>query len=241
MLSAVVITKNEEQNVAACLESLKFADEIVVVDSGSADRTVELARRAGARVETRAFDNFAAQKNFAVRLASGDWIISVDADERVSAELAAEIRKKIMDKDTFNAYHIRRRTNLFGRDFRFSGLQHDAPIRLFRKSGASFENAVHEIVRHDGRAGTLGSTLEHRSFQTLRDYWRRLEQYTAIEAAQSPKRELTASGLLLKPFGRFCQIYFMGQGFRDGIEGFIYAVLSGYYEFVRWIKQARLQ
>lgn len=233
-LSAVVITLNEEKRIERCLRSLAFADEIVVVDSGSTDRTRDIARGLGAKVFERRFDDFSSQKNFAVSCASGEWIFSVDADETVSPVLAAEVRKR-MDESAFAAYAVQRRTRLFGREFRYSGLQEDKPIRLFLKSKARFKNAVHEVVEVDGKTGLLKETLAHESFQTVGEHWRRLQHYTDLESLQggcAPGR----MRMLVRPVGRFLSLYIGRQGFRDGREGFVYAVLSGYYEFVRWAK-----
>ncbi len=236
MLSAVVITKNEEKNIKMCLGALSFADEIVVVDSGSSDCTIELARHFTSKVMTRTFDNFASQKNFAVSQASGDWIFSVDADEVVSTALADEIKSKIKKKD-IAAYRVRRKTNFFGRDFKASGLQSDAPVRLFQKNLASFQNPVHEIVLVKGEIHELRETLSHRSFQTIGEHLKKLQLYTSIEAKQCPLKN-TVRGLdWLRPLARFWSIYIWRAGFRDGLEGFLYAVLSSYYEFVRWIKK----
>ena len=146
-LSAVLITRNEEKNIEMCLKSVLLADEVIVVDSGSSDRTPELARALAARVVSRPFDDFASQKNYAAGLAAGEWILSVDADERVGAALKNEILGVIGKEDAVDAYRIRRRTNFFGRDFKAGGLQEDAPARLFRRGRARFVNPVHEIGR----------------------------------------------------------------------------------------------
>ena len=233
-LSAVVIALNEEKNLPACLEGLGFADEIVVVDSGSIDRTLETARGYTGKVFKRAFDDFSSQKNFALSKASGDWVLSIDADERVSRMLADEILAAI-GQDSFEAYEIQRLTRLFGRVFRYSGLQSDRPVRLFKKDRGSFEGRVHERVHVRGRIGRLHQPLEHASFQTLEEYMRRLEQYTALEPAGVNGRP----GLLdyvARPGYRFCSMYFWKQGFRDGREGAMYCALSAFYEFVKCAK-----
>lgn len=238
-LSAVLIVKNEEKNIEACLRSVAFAGEAVVVDSGSTDHTMELARAHAAKVVSRPFDDFSSQKNFAVSQASGEWVFSIDADERVPEELRDEILRVAADPGSAAAFAVRRRTNLFGRVFRASGLQDDAPVRLFRRGKGVFVNPVHEVVRVDGRIGRLKHPLDHRSFQTLGEYWAKLQHYTEVEARQSvgsfPRgRFRTFFG---RPFYRFFSIYVLKQGFRDGFEGWVYAVLSGYYEWLRWMKR----
>ena len=234
-ISVVLITLNEEINIQRCLSSLSFANEIIVVDGGSNDRTVEFSNFFKAQVFKRDFDDFASQKNYAIEKASGDWVFSIDADECVSQKLADEIQKTVDAQHSLSAYSVRRKTRLFGRVFCFSGLQSDRPIRLFRKGKASFEGIVHEVLKVEGSTGSLKEPLEHNSFQTLHSYWRRLEIYTSLEARKDAVTP-TSSKLLSKPFLRFLSIYGLKQGFRDGIEGFIYAVLSSYYEFVRWAK-----
>jgi glycosyltransferase involved in cell wall biosynthesis len=236
-LSAVVIAKDEEKNIARCLSSLRFADEVVLVDSGSADRTAEIAKAHADKVRHRAFDNFSAQKNFAAAEASGEWVLSVDADEVVTPALAGEIRRIVESPDGCAAYAVRRRTRLFGRWFRFGGMQTDRPVRLFRKGSARFVGSVHERVSVDGRTGLLKQTLEHTSFQTLREYFRRLELYTALESAREDAPAPRASHFFARPVYRFVSVYLVKQAFRDGVEGFFYGVLSAYYEFIRWAKR----
>ncbi len=235
-ISAVIIAKNEEKNIAACLESVRFADEAVVVDSGSSDRTMEIARAAGAKVLSRSFDDFASQKNFAASQASHEWIFSIDADERVSPELKEEILRVTRDPQAKAAYAVLRRTNLFGREFKASGLQDDAPVRLFRRGKAVFANPVHEVLRVEGGVGRLRTPLKHASFQTVHEHLEKLQFYTGIEAARSAERAGGAGRFFWRPLGRFFSIYVLKQGFRDGREGFFYAVLSSYYEWVRWMK-----
>ncbi|MGH7197670.1 MAG: glycosyltransferase family 2 protein [Candidatus Omnitrophota bacterium] len=235
-LSAVVIACDEEKNIGPCLSSLAFADEIVVVDSGSSDRTIERARAFTDKVYRRDFDNFSAQKNFAVGKTSFDWVLSVDADERVTPALAGEIRETVSDSPAFAAYAVKRRTALFGKTFGFSGLQDDKPVRLFKKEAARFERPVHEVLKVDGPTGLLKNTLEHASFQSFRDYMRRLQLYTTLDGERngSPERRFR---FFLRPFYRFLSLYVGKQGFRDGREGFFYGVLSAYYEFIRLAKR----
>ncbi len=248
-ISAVIIVKNGASTIARAVRSAAFCDECIVVDSGSSDGTADIARAAGAAVTARPFDDFASQKNFAVSRASGDWVLSLDADETVAPELAEEIRAVLQRGDRTAAYAIRRKTRLFGKVMRFGGLQHDAPTRLFKKSKARFEGIVHERVLVDGPVGRLRNTLEHASFQTVGEYWDRLQRYTTLEAQQAleadrasaagpaaPARSGGAGKYFFRPAGRFFKMYFLQQGFRDGAEGFVFAALSAYYEFVKWCK-----
>ncbi len=235
-LSAFVITLNEEKNIERCLRSLSFADEIIVLDGGSRDATVSLAKRFTEKVFERKFDDFASQKNAALGRVSGVWALSVDADEEVSPGLSAEIRRIVGSGAKENAFRIRRRTRLFGKDFRFSGLQDDRPARLFRKGRVLFEGPVHERPIIEGNTGILKNELSHFSFQTIGEHLRRLQLYTSLEPAPSPGRKSGFFDMGVRPLARFFSLYFFKQGFRDGTEGWIYCVLSGYYEFIRRVK-----
>ncbi len=234
-LSAVMIVKNEAHQIGECLDALRFADETVVLDGGSTDRTAAVSAEHGAKVFSRAFDDFSSQRNHAASLAVGDWILMIDADERVSEALAAEIRRTI-EAPSVDAYRILRRTRLFSRVFRFSGLQNDRPVRLFRRGTAEFKGEVHEVLEPHGPVGDLKEPLTHLSFQIVSEHRRRLEQYTNLEARRAGARQVGFGDLWLRPAGRFVRIYFGQQGFRDGFEGFAFAALSAYYEFVRWAK-----
>lgn len=236
-LSAVLIVKNAEATLDRTLVSAAFCDEIVVLlDAGSSDRSRAIAESRGARVHTRTFDDFAAQKNHAVSLARNEWVLSLDADEQVTPELAAEIQRLIGSaasaSSAASAYRIRRRTYFLNRLLRFGGHQSDRPVRLFRRSAARFEGRVHEEVRVKGSTRDLTAPLLHFTTASAREYFRKLNHYTDLEA-----QALQAGGSLFwKPTGRFVQKYLAQLGFLDGWAGFVYAVLSGYYEFVRQAK-----
>ncbi len=248
-LTAVLIAKNAEATLERTLASVAFCDEIVVLDSGSSDRTAAIAALHGARVHLRTFDSFAAQKNHAVSLASHDWILSIDADEAVTPELAAEIRRVLADgpdaADTGVAagYRIPRRTFFMGQALRFGGHQSDRPVRFFRRSAGSFAGKIHEEVRVEGRVDRLRSPLLHYTTLTAKDYLRKLNHYTDLEVESLRDRSQDGgqgagrrSDIWLRPIARFGQKYFLQLGLADGWAGFVYAFLSGYYEFVRLAK-----
>ena len=241
-LSAILITHNEEKNIRECLEGLLLCDEIVVTDSGSSDRTVEIARSMKAKVFHHAFSNFSAQKNFAIEQSSGDWVLLVDADERVDPLLREEIKDAIR-KAQVPAFYLRRKNILFGRWMRFGGNQNDLQLRLVRKELARFEGAVHERVHWDGPTQVLKNQLLHCSTASVSDYFKKLIQYTGIEAGMLHSHQAASdgSGMKLRPLAVFFDRFFLKRGFLDGWEGFLFCLLSGYYEFVKRARCWELQ
>ncbi|HWN49770.1 MAG TPA: glycosyltransferase family 2 protein, partial [Xanthobacteraceae bacterium] len=182
MLSAIIITRNEAANVAACLQSVAFCNECIVVDSGSNDDTVKIAVAAGATVVTRAWAGFGTQKNFALSLARGDWVLSIDADERVSAPLAAEIVSTIGSASA-DGYEIARLSTFLGRPMRHSGWFPDYVLRLFRREKARFtDDLVHERVICKGPIGRLSGVLDHHPVLRLEDAIARVDSYSTAGA-----------------------------------------------------------
>ena len=240
-LSATIITRNEEAQIADCLESVRWADEIVVVDTGSADRTLEICLKYTPQVHSRAWEGYASAKNTAVALASGEWILSLDADERVSEGLRAEIVALLQRPRPRGAaaYAIPRRNYLWGRWLRYGGLYPDYQIRLFKRGTGSFSaRRVHESVRVNGRVERLQHPLEHYSYQGMSDIVQRLDRYSALAALdrrdQGQSFRLTA--LILHPAARFLRNYILKKGFMDGMPGLVMAVSYAYSVFVREVK-----
>ncbi|MGZ3411774.1 MAG: glycosyltransferase family 2 protein [Xanthobacteraceae bacterium] len=237
-LSAIVIVKNEAENIAACLAGLAFCDERVVVDSGSSDDTVKIARESGARVESHAWEGFGPQKNFALSLATGDWILSVDADERVSAELAREIQSAIA-APRVDAYEIPRVTSFLGRDMRGSDGSSDFVLRLFRRDKARFsDDLVHERVICDGKVARLSIPLMHHSVTRLENALSRIDRYSSASAAMivaSGRRVSFMSGIW-HGLWTFIRIYLLQRGFLDGREGFLQAVANAEGSYYRYMK-----
>lgn len=242
-ISAVIITYNEERNIEACLKSVSFCDEIVVVDSGSVDGTLVLIQKYTPHVYSRPFDHFSAQKNEAISKATSDWILSIDADERVPEPLQKEILNVIRSPHRHSAYQIPRKNFIFGSHLKFGGNQGDAPLRLFKRGFATFEGVIHERLNVRGRVGKLKSPLIHLSSPTLREYVRRLDQYTQLEAGglHDDGKRFSYLKFLGKPPVRFIQRYFLQGGFLDGKKGFVYCALSGFYEFARYAKLWELE
>ena len=238
-LTVTVIAWNEEERLRACLESVAFADEIVVVDAESSDKTASLAREFTDKVWVRPWPGFAAQKNFALDQATGQWVLSLDADERVTPELAARIRSIVTAEGPVAGYLIPRRNIFWGAWVRHGGLYPDYQLRLFRRGAGRFaENAVHESMRVDGPVQTLAEPLLHQSYRDLEDFVRRSNRYSTLAAADWLRRgrAVSVSGLIMKPLGRFLSMYIMRRGFLDGWRGLVLAVLYAEYVFLRMAK-----
>ncbi|HUI96078.1 MAG TPA: glycosyltransferase family 2 protein [Xanthobacteraceae bacterium] len=237
-LSAIIITKNEEANIAACLDGLAFCDERIVVDAGSTDRTAEIAAQKGARVVAHDWQGFGAQKNFALSLAQGDWVLSIDADERVSPALAREIAHAIA-AGRADGYEIPRLSSFAGREMRHSGWLPDYVLRLFRRGKARFsDDLVHERVICGGPVARLSEQLAHCSVTRLEEAISRIDRYSTAGAAM-----LVASGRRV-PFWRgithglwtFFRVYVLRLGFLDGREGFLLAVANAEGTYYRYMK-----
>ncbi len=238
LLSVIVIVVNEEAKIARCLGSVRWADEIVVVDSGSTDRTVDVCKGFTSNVRVRPFTDYADQKNYALSLAAGDWVLSLDADEEVTAPLCEEIKSTIASPKAV-ACRIPRRSRIFGRWFRWTGTQDDRPVRLFKKSGSRFCQPIHETLATAGTPIVLKNHLNHYTYDGVGDYLKRLNRYTSMEARllkdsgrPSRRRDLTA-----RPLAVFAKLYFMKLGLLDGAEGFFFSALSGYYAATKHFKR----
>lgn len=241
-LSVFVITLNEERNIERCLGSVKWADEIVVVDSFSSDRTQPLAKQYTDRVFSREFKDYADQKNYALSLTGGEWVLSLDADEEVPEALREEILSVIARPDACDAYRIRRESFIFGRKFRYSGTQSDRPIRLWRKGRAKYRNPIHEVVDVRGRIGVLSPRLLHYPYHSVSEYWERLNRYTTLEARflKQKKRRLSGIDFVLRPGALWLKQFILQQGFRDGWQGFCFCFFSAAYSVIKYAKYEEL-
>jgi glycosyltransferase involved in cell wall biosynthesis len=241
-LSAIVIAKNEAAKIGDCLDSLAFCDERIVVDSGSSDDTVALAEAKGARVVFNAWQGFGAQKNFALAQATGDWVLSLDADERVTPPLAAQIRQAV-DAGQADGYEMPRLSSFCGRPMRHSGWYPDHVLRLFRRGRARFsDDLVHERVICEGKVARLSEPLIHHPVEKLEDALSRMDRYSSAGAemiVQSGRRVSFATGIL-RGLWSFLRTYVLRLGFLDGREGFLLAVANAegtYYRYMKaWLK-----
>jgi len=237
-LSAIIITRNEAGNIAECLDALCFCDERIVVDSGSVDATVEIAARHGARVVEHAWCGYGPQKNFALSLAQGDWVLSVDADERVSDELADAIAVA-MQSPQFDAYEFPRRSSFCGRPMRHSGWYPDYVLRLFRRGVARFNDViVHERVIYDGKVGRLSAPLIHHPVLRLEDALSRVDRYStaSAEAIVASGRQVSFMTGIGHGLASFFRAYVLRAGFLDGAEGFLLAVANAEGSYYRYMK-----
>ncbi len=236
-LSAVIITLNETKNIEACLQSVRFCDELVVVDSGSVDGTADLARSLGARVWQRPFDDFSSQKNFAIQKASGDWVLLLDADERVTEALKEEIILAVV-KPEAAGYSVRRHNYIFGRLMKHGGNAGDMQLRLVKKDQAVFHGVVHERVLPLGKTGRFKNPLLHFTTATASDYMKKLNAYTDLEvlALSTRRTEDLTTNMARKPLLRLAQLLVLKRAVFDGIEGCLFAFLSAYYDFVSLAK-----
>ncbi len=232
-LSVIIIAQNEERNLPGLLRTLNWADEIVVVDGGSSDATLSIARSYGAKTFARPFDNFARQQNYALSLAGGDWVISLDADERPTPAMVREIRRAALD-ERYAAYRVRVRSSIFGRRMRFSGTQDDRQVRLVRRGKARWAGEVHETLEADGLVGQLHSWLDHDPLPDLPAFLTKMNRYTtlAAEARVAALRPPRRRDAWLAPAREVFRRLIWKQGLWDGPEGWAFCLLSGLSEWV---------
>lgn len=238
-LSVIVITRNEEHDIEGCLASVKgLTDDIVLVDSGSTDRTLEIAKRFTAKIFHRDWTGYSAQKQFALDKSIGPWVLNIDADERVTPALAQEISSIISSGAGHSAYHIPFHHIFLGKRLRFGGVQGETHMRLFLKDKASYGNEpVHEGIRIQGSIGHLQGPIEHRSYRDIQEYMEKCNAYTtaiAKEKFRQGKRFHWWHHLRL-PL-EFVKRYALLLGFLDGGPGLTYARLSSYYVWLKFVK-----
>lgn len=230
-ISVAIVTKNEEANILRCLESVKWADEFVIVDCGSTDGTLDICREHGCRIIEREWEGYAGQKNFAIAQTTTDWVLSLDADEEVTPELAQEIRAAV-ESVAADAYEMPRLSRFLGKWMRHGGWYPDRQLRLFKRGFGSFKIVpVHEhvVLREGATLGRLRHPLLHYTYPTVQDFVRKSDAYTDIEvqarvAANRIPRWIGLALMTAFP-GKFVEVYLYKQGWRDGLHGFVAAVM----------------
>ncbi len=242
-LTAILISYNEELDLPRALASLaRIADEIILVDSGSTDRTCEIARDFGARVYTRKLDNFAAQKNYAASLASHDWILSIDCDDELSPELRSAMLAWKQQTPDKNGYEIPLITNYLGAWIRHSGWYPEFKILLFRRDKGKFISALHESVQVDGPAGRLNGHLFHYTIRSLAEHQAKLDTMSTLAAEDlfARGRKSWRAAMIFAPPWTFYQRLVFQLGVLDGRRGWLIAWLSGKYIYLKYRKLGRL-
>lgn len=237
-ISALAITLNEEENIEKYLENLHFADEIILVDSNSTDRTVELAsKHPKVQVYLRKFDNFSSQKNYAISLAKNDWVVFFDLDEEVTKDLTAEILTTVKNPHNI-AYFVKRDYHFMGKRIKYSGFQSDDVIRLFNKKYCRYnDNLVHELLIADGPTGKLKNAVPHYTYKSLDHYTGKLHQYSELQAKMlfEKRKKPNLYHFLFRPFYRFWYQYIIRLGILDGKEGFVLAYINAFSVFKRYV------
>lgn len=227
-VTVVIAARNEEHEIAACLQSVGWAREIVVVENDSQDATVAIARTAGANVFSHPFTTIGAQRNAAIARASCDWILVLDADERATPMFADAVRGAIATPDGPAAFRVRRRNFLLGREIAHGGWERDRPVRLFRQALRYDERPVHEHVVTQGDVGLLTEPLLHTPYADLDEYFRKLATYSRWWASQhfAAGRRASLTDLTWRPLARFLTMLVLRAGWRDGAHGVVVAVLG---------------
>ncbi|MEM7162054.1 MAG: glycosyltransferase family 2 protein [Bacteroidota bacterium] len=240
MISAIVTTYNEEDNIGACLDSLSWASERIVVDSYSTDNTIAIAQSKGARILKRKYDNPASQKNWAIPQAEFEWIILLDADERCPSELAEEILQEIKNPK-HKAYWIKRKNFFMGKHVRYSGWQGDKVVRLFQRDNCRYnDNWVHEEIITNGKEGFLKQKLVHNTYKSTEHYLAKMDRYADYAVHDLIKKNIRPGfyNFRLKPIARFFKHFIMQLGFLDGRVGYEISRISAKYV---WLKYDKLQ
>ena len=243
-VSVTIITLNEAEQIGAAIDSAAWADEIVVVDSGSTDSTAEIARAKGVTVFSREWSGYVDQKNYAAERVSHDWIFSLDADERIPAELAAEVRALLSSEPSKRGYRLPRVTFHLGRWIRTTDFYPDFQTRLYDRRAARWRGRyVHESVTVDGPVGQLRHDLEHYSFRDLRDQLDRVNRYTTLAARQMREagRRAGPLDLLVHPPAAFLRNYVLRRGILDGTAGLTISLVNAYSVFLKFAKLWELQ
>lgn len=237
-ISAVVLVKNEEKNIVDSLESLQFCDEIIVIDDSSQDRTIDLVkelekRRTGIKVFKRTLDgDFSSQRKFGVDRTTNDWVLFIDADERVSDELSAEIKEVVLEE--FGGFLIPRVDFMWGKELKFGETGNTRLLRLFNKHKGNLKGKVHETWETKQRVGTLTYPIFHYPHPTISKFLEEINFYTDLRAQELFEKRVRSNlfKIIIHTKGKFVVNYFLKLGFLDGVEGFVHAIIMSFHSFL---------
>ncbi len=237
MISAVILTKNEEKNIRDCIKGLAWCDEVIIIDDNSKDKTVEIARKLGARVLTHALENdFSKQRNYGLLEAKGQWIFFVDADERVSESLAFEITNRIREspQESYDGFFIRRIDNMWGKKLLHGETGNIKLLRLVKKDSGKWEGQVHEVWKTKGVLGELKNPIFHYPHQTINEFLEEINFYTDIRARELYRKGVKAHwwSVIVYPKAKFLFNYIFKLGFLDGIPGLVFALMMSFHSLL---------
>ena len=240
-LSVVIISYNEEQNIQGCLESARWADEIVVVDAFSTDNTPEICKEYTNKIYQRPWPGYGPQKNFGIRHASGDWIFVLDADERITPDLKQEVLDVLAHPgpEPVAAYEVPRRNHFFGQWVKRAGQYPDYQLRLIKNGKACYnDKKLHENLIVEGPISKLKYPLDHYSYYSVGDWLGKMNRYTSLMAEEqdNPKKRVNAAALFFRPLGIFIKFYWLKRGYGEGIRGVIISVFASFFAFMKYAK-----
>lgn len=236
-ISVIIITKNEVKNIKQCLESVSWADEIIIVDAESEDKTVELARQFTDKIFIKKWEGFVPQKKYALSLTNNEWILSLDADERVSPELKGEIKN--INLNGIDGFFIKRKNYLFEKEITSCGWDKDYQLRLFKKSKVELpERLVHEGFKINGKTVYLSNVIHHHTFSSLHNYLIKVNSYTTLRAKEiyKSKKKVTALTIFTHAFSAFVRYYISLKGFKDGMHGLIISFINSVSTMLIYVK-----
>ncbi|MCL7754334.1 glycosyltransferase family 2 protein [Polaribacter sp. Z022] len=237
-ITAIIPTLNEEVHIADAIKSVGFADEIIVIDSYSTDKTIEIAEQFNVKIIKRKFDDFSTQKNFAIEQANYDWIYILDADERVTSEVEKEILNAINEPNGNVGFYVRRTFYFAGKKINYSGWQRDKVVRLFLKEHCKYKGVVHETVEAKGNLGFFKGKIDHYGYKNYNHFISKIHQYGELKAKELyvKGKRVSAYHILVKPSFRVFSHFVLKGGFLDGYTGLILSITQGYAVLTRYVK-----
>ncbi|MFZ4621482.1 MAG: glycosyltransferase family 2 protein [Bacteroidota bacterium] len=244
MISVTIITKNEEANIERCLKSVQWANEIIVVDAESTDKTVEIARRLNATVIVKKWEGFSIQKEFAMQQTKHEWVFSIDADEEVTPELQNEILETISKNDALNGYEVPRKSFFLGKFIRYGGWYPGYQRRLLRKSKSTMNHRpVHEGFLVEGKIGIFRSDLNHYTYSSLHQYLEKMNDYSSLDVMNklSNGRTIRWYNFIINPLSFFLRMFVSQKGYKDGFHGFLIAYYSALHSLTIFAKSWEYQ